>query len=174
MAEPNNDLNQQMANLTVSSPTSVTPPSPGPSEEELTAAIDEYVGTPPPPPPAPDLTQSTPIAGETGTIMGVPYYSPVTVSGQQRVGAVTGTKEITMDKFGPMGFVTKRENILDRSKMQNFVTVQEAFKTYGTPDENVEKMIMRATGFTYKDMDADPLPDGSYPTKKVKFIGPAN
>ena len=182
MAEPNNDLNQQMTNLAVSSPTSVTPPSPDPSQAELTAAIDEYVGASPSEPPAPpinltpssDLTKTTPFAGETGKIGGVPYYSPITFSDQQRVGAVTGTKEITMDKFGPMGFVTKRKNILDYSKQQNIVTVKEAFKKYGTSDENIEALIMDATAFTYKDVDADPLPDGSYPTKKARFMGPQN
>lgn len=179
MAEPDNDLTQQMTNLTVSSPPSVTPPPIGPTAEQL-AGVEDYAGDRPEssasamafPPFEDDLTQTTPIAGEAGTVMGVPYISPVTFREQQRVGAVTGTKQITMDKFGPMGFVTKRKNILDRSMQQDIVTVEEAFQKSGVSDENFESLVMKARGFQYKDVDADPLPDGSYPTKTGYFYGP--
>ena len=172
MAEPSNTLDEQMTNLAVSSPTSVTPPPVEPATEETQAALDAYKADSPDMPTV-DLRTSEVIAGEKGSVMGVPYLSPITFDKQQRIGAVTGS-EVTMDKLGPMGFVTKRKNFLDRSMQQDIVTVQEAFTNAGTSDKNFESLVMQSTGFKAKDVDADPLPDGSYPTKTILFFGPEN
>ena len=103
--------------------------------------------------------------------------SPIRIDPMAPVGATTGKYDVEM--VSPADFIstdtiafTKRKiPIIDYSKEQPIISIEDAYKKNG--EEGYElTLATNARGYTYKDLKADPLPDGSYPTKTAFFYGP--
>ena len=87
--------------------------------------------------------------------------------------AITGEREVTFSKpFFGAAFKETYRNVIDHSQVTPVITVEEAYKARGVDVEgdNFKNSIMQASGYSFKDMDADRDAEGNYQTKLALFV----
>jgi hypothetical protein len=161
------------------------PQPPQPEEENTATTIEEYAGEEqldlPKPLPLTDPNPEELATSEyrlPGQMTGLGYL-PVSLEKKPPLSpALTGevTKTLQDMPFTGAGFTTQRENVIDKSKVQNIVTVKEAYDAAGISQEVYEKKVLNASGFLARDTTVAPDADGNYPMKRFSFapLGPAS